>query len=151
MAGDEAFAGLQAKLQELGGEKMRRAQRKALKRVGDLMKDAIVESAGTNLAGGVGVLGPLELRESFGVRVSVPNDEGVLKGRVSKVTIGPRGRTAKLIAADVEYGHGNPRAKKGKAETPEHPFIRPAFDATEAKALAAYEEDMSTFVEKAAK
>lgn len=137
---DPAFAALQAQLRELAGPQLKRTQRKALKRVGEMFESAIKARtpvrAGEDIRGGE--LAPGELSASIHTRVSIASDEATVQGKSDRVTIGPRGRTAKgtnikLIAADVEYGHGNAAAVG---------FIREAFDTTKEAAVAAYQESV---------
>jgi hypothetical protein len=144
---DPAFAALQARLRSLAGPQLRKTQRKALTKVGELFEASIKAHtpvrAGENVRGGE--LRPGELSASIKPRVSVASDEGTLQGRADKVTIGPRGKTSsgtdiKLIAHDVEYGHGHAAAVG---------FIRDAFDTTKDAALAAYQESVEEDLKEA--
>lgn len=147
---DPAFAALQAQLRNLRGPELKKTQRKALTRVGELFEASIKAHtpvrAGENIRGGE--LAPGELSASIRSRVSVASDEAtVYRARPDRVVIGPRGETAKgtdirLIAHDVEYGHGDVPAKG---------FIRAAFDTTKDAAVAAYTESVEEDLAQATK
>ncbi len=137
MAGE--FEALQKKLNALRTKDLQRVQRKALTAVGDYLEGELVEAAPVKAESARGVLQPDELKRSIRKRVSVPSDAALVQGARAKVVVGPTGQQVKLIAADVEYGHSNPRAGKGKLkETPPHPFIRPTKERTQAQALQIY-------------
>lgn len=140
---DEAFQQLQARLRELHGPALKKTQRKALKRVGEMFHDAIVERTPVKSQTGSrgGELADGELKASIKARVSVASDEATLAGRPDRVVIGPTGHDVKLIAHDVEYGHGNAAAKG---------FIRAAFDTTRDAAIAAYTESVEADLKKVA-
>jgi hypothetical protein len=157
---DDGFKELQAKLHSLRTDTIGKAQRKALRQVGELVKTAMVENAPDKSVTGSrgGVLAAGELKACIKARVSVPSDEGVVQGKIAKVTIGPSGKEQKLIAHDVEYGHANVKDASagdhrsvGASRTAPNPFIRRTADETEVKARALYEESITADVEKAMK
>jgi hypothetical protein len=148
---DEAFNALRVHLRSLAGPKMRATQRKALKRVGQMFEDSIKAKtpvrAGEDIRGGE--MEPGELSQSIRARVSIASDEAsVFKGKSDRVSIGPTGRTRrkgidiKLIAHDVEYGHGNAAAVG---------FIREAFDTTKDAAVAEYQASVEEDLKAATK
>lgn len=146
---DPAFVALQERLRNLAGPQLKKTRRKALKRVGEIFEASIRAHApvraGENISGGE--LRPGELAASIKARISIASDEATLQGRSDKATIGPRGTTQKgtdikLIAHDVEYGHGNAAAVG---------FIREAFDTTKDAATAAYVETVETDLKEATK
>lgn len=143
------FADLQQNLAALKGETLKRAERKALTRVGQIVKAAIVERTPVQSGVPEGLLAPGELAASIRASVHIANDEGTTVGDTSRVTIGPGTAKTRTVANWVENGHANPRAKKGLQHTPAHPFVRPAQDATEQQAIEAYAETMAAEVQKA--
>ncbi len=148
------FDEIRATFQSLLGENHRKMQRKALKKVGGLMVNAIKRRAPSQAgeyAGGV--LKPGELAASIKQHVHVPTDEQVLAGKPSGVVVAPAGRVYGIATA-IEYGHANVRGKKRGPQTrhgstPAHPFIRPAFDATRAEAEELYEASLVEDIQKA--
>lgn len=157
---DKAFADLAKQLHELGGDVMRKAQRKGLKKVGELMQEAIAEAAPERTEAAGGLLKPGELKGSIRARVHIASDEGIIGGDTSRVVIGPVGHEAQLVANWVENGHA-PRTPSGTSKrrrrlgpgkfVPAHPFVRPAFDATIAEAEAAYIASVNEDLQKAMK
>ena len=145
------FQALKAKLDGLSGEIRIKAERKSLRAVGDLFQTAIIELAPEQSETSHGDLPPGALKASIKARVHVSTDEGVTTGDVSKVTIGP-GRSTEYVANWVENGHAGRRSatREGPARNvPAHPFVRPAFDANEDKAVDLYAETMAAEIEKA--
>ena len=145
------FEELKAQLDGLTGEVRVKAERKALRAVGDLFKDAIVELAPVQSETPHGDLAPGELKADINARVHVASDQGVTTGDTSKVTIGPSPKTA-YVANWVENGHAGRRSatREGPARNvPAHPFVRPAFDANEAKAIDLYADTMTTEISAA--
>lgn len=145
---DKDFADLIAKLDAVNGEALKQAQRKALKRVGEIVKTAIVERAPerTEATPGSNALPPGALKADIRATVHISRDEKAATD-TSRVTIGPGKKTAH-VARWVENGHANPRARKGKKNTPAHPFVRPAADASERQALEEYEAIMTAEITK---
>ena len=150
---DEAFNPLLQKLAALRGDTLRRAERRALRAVGDVFVEAIQAQApertddfpaGEALAKG-------ELKASINARVSVPTDEKVLDGRSARVRIGPNKKTW-LVAERVENGHETRGSKKNAPRrTAANPFVRRAFDETEAKGIETYEAVITKAIQKAMK
>jgi len=132
------FSDLIAKLDAVKGDALKKAERKALTEVGQIVKGAIVER--TRVQSGVpeGILKPGELAAST-------------KGDVSRVTIGPNSQATRSVANWIENGHVNARATTGEKNTPPYPFIRPAQDATQQQAIDAYAATMTAEVTKALK
>ena len=149
MAGN-SFKDLQTKLRTMQREELVKAQRKALRAVGDFLEAALKSNTPVKAGTDGGELEVGELRDSIKARVSIPSDERILQGKVDRVVIGPTGKIRKLVAWDVEYGHSNSRSKDGSV-TPAHPFIRPVADASEVEAISIYTETMTAEVQKAMK
>lgn len=153
---DKAFSDLAAQLHQLGGDVMRKAQRKGLKKVGEIFQEAIVAAAPEKTDRG-GLLKPGELKASIKPRVHIASDEGITSGDTSRVVIGPVGHEAQLVANWVENGHKARPSNKTKNRrqrrefVPAHPFVRPAYDATVAAAEAAYIESVTEDLQKAMK
>src|SRR5262245_16400655 len=112
----DGFDVLRQKLRALGGDFERKAQRKALGKAGKIVETGMRDLAPVK-KGSTGILAPEELKQSIKSRVTVPDDFGTVMGKTARIVIGPKGKTVKLIAADVEYGHGNPTAGEGKERT----------------------------------
>lgn len=145
------FQALKAKLDGLNGEVRIKAERKSLRAVGDLFQAAIIEGAPEQSETAHGDLAPGALKADIKSRVHVATDEGVTTGDISRVTIGP-GRSTEYVANWVENGHAGRRSKtrEGPARNvPAHPFVRPAFDTNETKAIDLYTETMVAEIEKA--
>lgn len=149
-------AALMAKLESLKGPALQKAERKALGKVGDLVKGAAKRRAPSQAgehAGGR--LKPGELAASIKARVHIATDEGALGGDVSNVVISPVGRGVVGIASAVENGHvmvaGGKKGKGGRVvgHVPAYPFMRPAADETEAEAITTYAETMSEEIAEA--
>lgn len=151
------FDEVRASFRALLGENHRAHQRKALRKVGKLVKDAMKARApvrsGEYSRGGA--LKPGELAASIQEHVHVPTDEQILAGKPSGVVVAPSGNLYGLALA-IEYGHaivhGGRTGKGGtvhSARVPAHPFIRPAADATREEAEATYEASMVEDIQKA--
>lgn len=143
------FQNLLNKLNNLKGEGRQKAERKALKAVGSLIQEAIVARAPVQSGTPHGDLAPGELKADIKVRVHISKDEDAGLDS-SSVSIGPGSKTSH-IARFVENGHANPKATKGKKNTPAHPFIRVALDATREKAIDLYESVITEEINKAMK
>ena len=146
---DDGFADLIAKLDAVKGDELKKAHRKALKRVGKIIQDAIVSVAPVQAGVPEGLLEPGQLRESITTRVHIATDESTITGDNDRVTIGPNTKVTKAVANWVENGHANARAKTSSKRTKPHPFVRPSFDAVEQTAIDAYAETMTIEVKKA--
>ncbi len=145
------FQALKAKLDGLSGETRVKAERKSLRAVGDLFKTSIIELAPEQSATPHGDLAPGALKADIKVRVHVATEDSTTMGDTSRVTIGP-GRSTEYVANWVENGHAGRRSatREGPARNvPAHPFVRPAFDANEDKAVDLYAETMAAENEKA--
>ena len=149
------FDEIRATFRALLGENHRKMQRKALKRVGDLItteaKRRAPARAGEYARGGV--LKPGELAASIKPHVHVPTDEAALAGKPSGVVVAPEGKVYGIAVA-IENGHANRRGKKGGKQsthgnTPAHPFMRPAADATRDEAESVYESSLVEDIQKA--
>lgn len=143
---------LKAKIDNVSHQALRDAERKALRAVGKLMLDAVMENAPTKHVRG-GDLAPGELKAGFRSRVHIATDAEETSDQTSSVTIAPL-KKIEYVARFVENGHINAPHKKGgkqpePANTPAHPFVRPAFDANEQKAIDIYTETMTEEVKKA--
>ncbi len=139
------FEELKAQLDGLAGDVRIQAERKALRAVGDLFKDAIITLAPVQSETPHGDLAPGELKADIKARVHVASDQATTTGDTSRVTIGPSPKTA-YVANWVENGHAGRRSatREGPARNvPAYAFVRPAFDANEAKAIDLYTETMT--------
>lgn len=132
-------------------------QRRALKKAATVMQNAVKARApvrsGEYASGGE--LKPGELAASIKQHIHVPDAEAILAGKPTGFVIAPEGNLYGLAVA-IEHGHANLRGKKhgvqtSHGDTPAHPFIRPAFDETEAESEAVYESSMVEEIEKATK
>ncbi|AEU36180.1 HK97-gp10 family putative phage morphogenesis protein [Granulicella mallensis] len=143
------FSDLIAKLDALKGDALKKAERKALTEVGQIVKTAIVERTPVQSGVAEGLLKPGELAANIKAAVHIASDKSTTTGDVSSVTIGPGTAVTRSVANWVENGHANARATKGKKTTDPHPFIRPAQDATQQQAIDAYAATMTAEVTKA--
>lgn len=132
-------------------------QRRSLKKAATVMQDAIKAHApvrsGEYASGGE--LQPGELAQAIKQHIHVPDNDAILAGAPTGFVIAPEGNLYGLAVA-IEYGHANKRGRKGGVQTshgrtPEHPFIRPAFDTTVEASEAVYEASMVEEIEKATK
>jgi HK97 gp10 family phage protein len=144
------FATIIAKLDAANGEGLKRAQRKALKAVGQIVQEAIVAAAPVRVddtPSGT-ALKPGALKDDIKARVHIATDEKVATDN-SRVTIGP-GKATAYVANWIENGHANPKAKSAKAKknTPAYPFVRKAADSVQQKAQAEYEAVMKAEIAK---
>ena len=142
------FATLIAKFDRINGEGLKTAQRKALKAVGKIVQEAIVAKAPVRTDGTPAgtALKPGELKADIKARVHISTDVKAATD-TSCVIIGPGKKTAH-VARWVENGHINTKAVKGAKNTPSHPFIRPAYDATKQTVLDEYEAIMTAEIAK---
>lgn len=139
---DQAFNDLLEKMDRLKGDALKQANRKALRQVGTLYQQAIQERAPVRSEGHAGnALPPGALKDDVRVYVHIA-DDAKADTDTSRVTIGPGKKTAH-VAKWIEEGHENPKAQKGLKRTPAHPYIRPAADATEQKAIETYQAVMT--------
>jgi HK97 gp10 family phage protein len=143
------FSDLIAKLDSLKGDALKKAERKALTEVGQIVKTAIVERTPIQSGVAEGILKPGELAANIKSTVHVATDLSTTRADVSRVTIGPGTAVTRSVANWVEHGHANARATKGNKTTPAHPFVRPALDATQQQAIDAYAATMTAEVTKA--
>lgn len=135
-------------------------EHKAVRAGARVIQEAMVErtpvQAGTNV--GSDSLEPGAMKDD--IRVQMIDDEGE-----PAALIGPGKKTAH-VANWVEYGHrmvtggqskllGKGKSRgSGKAsmvDVPAHPFLRPAFEASEQEALAAVEASLSKDLEEVAR
>jgi HK97 gp10 family phage protein len=145
---DNEFANLIAKMDGVKGEQLKKAQRKALRAVGDIVKTAIVEHAPERVSDTPSgtALAPGALKADIRARVHIAADEKMATD-TSRVTIGP-GKATAHVARWVENGHANSKAVKGAKNTPAHPFIRPAADAVKQTTIDEYEAIMTAEIQK---
>jgi len=137
----DEFAALRAKLDELKHDALNRAERKALRQVGELITTAIADICPVQAGVPEGLLEPGQLKESFAPVVHIASDEGIASGDTSRVTVQPSTKVTRSVAGWVEDGHAPP--KPDSKRTPPHPFVRPAADATEQKAIDLYTSVMT--------
>lgn len=131
-------------LEELKTGTLAKAQRKALRAVGELVQAALVEASPVSVEPNPGgLLQPGELKASWVARVHIATDESRLNSDISNVVIKPKG-AAEPVAGWVEYGH-----KSGSKHTPAHPFIRPVYDAIQSQAEELYGSVMAEVMTKA--
>ena len=142
------FANLIAKFDRINGEGLKAAQRKALKAVGKTVQETIIAKAPVRTDGtpAGNALKPGELKADIKARVHIATDAKAATD-TSYVTIGPGKKTAH-VARFVENGHVNTKAVRGAKNTPAHPFIRPAADATRQTVLDEYEAIMTAEISK---
>lgn len=145
----DEFADLRAQLDQLQHDALNKAERKALRQVGELITTAIVEVCPEQAGTVEGLLEAGQLRESFHATVHIATDAKITTGDTSRVTIQPNTKVTRDVAAWVEDGHAGPH-QSGK-RTPPHPFIRPAADANEQKAVDLYTSVMTEEINKALK
>lgn len=145
----DEFATLRAQLDELKHDALDKAERKALRQVGDLITAAIVEVCPTQAGVAEGLLEAGQLKASFAPVVHIAKDESIASGDTSKVTIQPNTKVTRDVAKWVEDGHQGPHGSDKR--TIPHPFIRPAADATEQKAVDLYASVMTEEMSKALK
>jgi HK97 gp10 family phage protein len=144
---DDAFAALRAKLDTLKHDALVKAERKALRQVGTLIQEAIVEVCPVNAGEPEGLLKEGELKESWRSTVRIASDQGIASGQSDTVTVQPNTKVCRDVALWVERGHAGP--KPNSKRTKPHAFIRPTQDAIEQKAIDTYTEVMTSEIEKA--
>ena len=136
----------------------KRALKKALGAMGNLVADAIREAAPVQKNDPRRGDDPhynITLKDEVRVQVKIQPDEmsGIYSDRVA-VFLTPH---AEHVARFVEYGHVNKRGKKSRVLgnqtehgfTDAHPFIRPAFDSTKDGAVELFGAVMADEIEKA--
>lgn len=84
---------------------------------------------------GSDALEPGELRDDIKAR------ERLDKDGFAVATIGP-GRKTAHVARFVEYGHRLVKGKKEIGQVPAHPFLRPAFERSEAGAIEKFKDTL---------
>jgi HK97 gp10 family phage protein len=143
----DEFAELRAQLDSLKHDALNKAERKALRQVGELITTAIVEVCPIQAGVAEGLLEPEQLMESFRPVVHIATDEGTAGGDSSRVTVQPNTKLTRDVAKWVEDGHAGP--KSNSPRTKPHPFVRPAADAIEQKAIDTYASVMTEEITKA--
>ncbi len=152
----EGLAELQEKLNDLGTKAADADVRKALRAGAAIEQAAIVERAPVKVGNG-GILPEGALKNDIVVKIKRTDDGGMT------ATVGPDKLTAH-VARWVEYGHRIVRGgysrvlKSGKTrgpgkqigEVPEHPFIRPAWEATRQEVTDTIVSTLASEIEKAA-
>lgn len=138
----------------VSAEGRQRAERKALRAVGRLVKaEEILRAPERTEADGSGdALPPGALKADVRARIKMSKGD-----EPSTVTIGP-GRKTSRVAHLVEFGHENRKGKRGTVQTrhgftPPHPYIRPTAEAVEVSAVTTFmqvagEELANTFEAK---
>lgn len=151
MASD--YDDLLAKMNSISsGEARGKALRKSLRAMGEVVEAAIIQKAPEQSDTPHGDLKPGELKANIRTRVHVAQDEDY--GMDSDyVVIGPT-RKVEYVARFLEDGHATrPRTKVSKRPRTDRvepePFVRPALDETEDKAIAVFGETMAEEVRKA--
>jgi HK97 gp10 family phage protein len=153
----EGLAELQAKLDDLGTKAAERAIRNALRAGAAIEQAAITERAPIKVGSG-GILPDGALKSDFTVTIKKDSNGGMA------AIVGP-GKYTAHVARWVEYGHrivtgGYSKVlKSGKVRgpgkvhaesVPEHPFIRPAWEATRDEVTQTVAKTLVAEVEKAA-
>jgi HK97 gp10 family phage protein len=130
---------LKEMLEDLSTKQADRAIRKALKAGAAIEQAAIIERAPVKVAGAGGVFPEGALKSDIVVKMTRDNDGAIV------ATVGPDTYT-KRLASWVENGHrivtggysrvlpGGKTRGPGKVHddsVPQHPFVRPAFEATQ--------------------
>jgi HK97 gp10 family phage protein len=133
---------------------------KAVRAGGRVIQEAMIERTPENVERNAGSdsLEPGAVKAD--IKVRFPADENALE---ATATIGPGGKTSH-VARWVEYGHrmvsggqsklgpdGKLRGpgKAAEVDVPADPFLRPAFEASEAPAMDAIAETLATELPKA--
>ncbi len=161
MADESGFDEMLAVLDGLAGPTRRKLERKALQAVGSVVLPVLVAAtpleAGSfigpraqkglgpdvnNTGPGSTSLKPGDLKAAARSRVHQDADDG--KGAEIVFDFGNLNHVARF----VDDGHANPRATKGLANTPAHPFVRQTEDATADEAHAVYVDTMTALIEK---
>jgi HK97 gp10 family phage protein len=152
----EGLTELQKSLEDLGTKKAQAAIRKALKAGAAIEQAAIIERAPVKVGSG-GILPDGALKNDIVVKMTKDAQGNPM------AVVTPDKYTAH-VARWVEYGHrevqgGASRKQRdgsykgpGKhtGDVPEHPFIRPAFEATQQQVSDVMTETLITEIEKAA-
>jgi len=148
---------LQAQLDDLGTKAAERCIRKALRAGAAIEQAAIVERAPVKVGDG-GILPENALRNDIVVKVKREDDDSL------SAVVGPDKFTAH-VARWVEYGHRqvnggySRKTKSGKyrgpgkqiGDVPEHPFLRPAWEATQTEVTDTICTTLAAEIEQAAK
>jgi HK97 gp10 family phage protein len=131
-------------MEDLAGPSAVNAARHAMRAGGRVIQEAITEAAPVRppLPSGT-ALPPGALKSDIELHVSKERD-----GSVSAYV--EPGKLTMRVARWVEYGHKLVRGGKVVGDVPAHPFIRPAYEASEAAAQAAIEEQMGEEINQAA-
>lgn len=134
------------------GEVRRNALRKSLRAMGKVVEAAIIEKAPMQSSTPHGDLKPGELKANIRTRAHVATDENAGLDE-DYVIIGPT-RTVEYVARFLEEGHATrPRTKESKRPRTDRvqpePFVRPALDETEDKAIEVFGETMAEEIRKA--
>lgn len=145
----DEFAELRAQLDALKHDALNKAERKALTQVGQLINAAIVTDCPVQAGEAEGLLEPGQLKASFHPTVHIASDAKIATGDTSRVTVQPDTKVCRDVANWVENGHAAPHG--GDKRTKPHPFIRPAVDANEQKAIDLYASVMTEEITKALK
>jgi HK97 gp10 family phage protein len=151
----EGLSDLQAKLDDLSTKATERAIRAALKAGAAIEQAAITERAPVKVDTG-GTLPEGALKSDIVVKMT-RDDQGTILA-----VVGP-GKLTTHVARWVEYGHRQVRGGYSRkladgstrgpgsqtGEVPEHPFIRPAYEATRQEVADAICTTLATEIEKA--
>jgi hypothetical protein len=156
----EGFEELDAKFQDLVSQKGEAILRKGLRAGGEIIQAAVIEAAPVRTDPWTGPskndawnLPPGALKSDIGLRVTGARKEGGLFEIIAP------GKYTRNVAEWVEFGHRIVRGgkfmnfgRRGKGQqigrVPSHPFLRPAFEASEAEAIDALKETVVSEVEK---
>lgn len=152
----EGLAALQQQLTDLGTKKAEKAVRKALRAGAEIERSALSEYAPVNATGG-GSIPPGALKNDIVIQMKRDTDGSIY------ANVTPDKYTA-WVGRLVEYGHREVtggRSKKlanGKTrgpgkqigEVPEHPWVRPAFEATQSEVASAITSTLLSEIEKEA-
>lgn len=140
------FQALKEKLDTLKRDALVAAERKALREVGTLILDAIVEVCPVHAGEPEGLLKAGELKASFRASVRIASDQAAASGKQDTVVVQPNTQVCRDVAGWIEHGHAGPN--ESSKRTKPHPFIRPAQDAIEQKAIDTYASVMKTEIQK---
>jgi HK97 gp10 family phage protein len=141
------FQALRAKLETLKRDALVAAERKALREVGTIIRDAIVENCPEQAGKPEGLLEVGELKGSFRASVRIASDQAAAQGKEDTVVVQPNTQVCKDVALWVERGHAGPTPDSKR--TKPKPFIREAQDAIEQKAIDTYASVMTEEISKA--
>jgi HK97 gp10 family phage protein len=143
---DDAYKALRQKLDTLRHDALVSAERKALREVGNLIRNAVEEVCPVHAGEPEGLLKQGELKDSWRSSIRIASDQGAAAGKEDTVTVQPNTKVCRDVAGWVEHGHAGPNTDTKR--TKPHPFIRPTRDAIEQKAIETYYAVMTAEIQR---